>query len=147
MTLTLSDEWEVAIASRLSVFAFELGLSMSAPPKQAGKFLLESKESVDFLLSETTVVGQSLGGMDCRETLFFRIFLSDRYSDSVEERRTVNQVVELLIGLFGGFLLPRAATPLSFERSRFFAPVGGSWYTELTFTFASFRRFKNATDS
>lgn len=138
--MSLNDVWEVAIANRLTSLSQDLRIDIASQPKQAGKFLIEGKELIDFLLSETAVQGASIGGIDCRETLLFRVFLSDRYSSNPEEKKVVNGVVEELVKLFSGFILPQASTPVAFERSRLYAPIAGAWYTELTFNFTSFRR-------
>lgn len=133
-----SDIWERAIADRLSELSQDMAIPIAALPKQASRFLSEQSELIDFFFTEKVAQSGLIGGIQCRETLTFRIYLSDRYATDPQEKTGVNFAVATLIKTFSGFNFVGGLTPLKFVRSRLFAPVGKSWYTELEFAFDSF---------
>jgi hypothetical protein len=134
--LTNTDIWEVAIASRLEELSQELEIPITTLPKEADAVVVSARELIDFLFSATEVTGAVLGGLITRETMIVRIYLSDRYSSDLNEKKAINFVAHTLRGkLHGAILGSGASTPLKFQSQRLYAPEGNTWYMEQTYVF------------
>lgn len=134
--LTSTDIWEVAIAAKLELLSDELDIPITALPKDAAAVLTPARELIDFLFSETEAIASSIGASRTRETLIVRIYLSDRYTDSPNEKKAINWVAHTLRTKLVGLILGGgASTPLIFRSQRLFAPEGGTWYMEQSYLF------------
>jgi len=137
--VTPTDIWEIAIATALSGLATELNIPISALPKSATAVVLSANELIDFLFTQTIAIkgGRGIGqNLATSETLTVRIYLSDRYSESLAEKKAINWVASILRSNLNGLVLGGGATtPVTFSSQRLYAPEGGSWYLEQEYTF------------
>lgn len=134
--LTPTDRWEIAIAATLASLATELNIPISALPKSATSVVLSANELIDFLFTQTIAIKGGIGRLATRETLTVRIYLSDRYSESIAEKKAINWVASILRNKLNGLVLGGGATTaIDFASQRLYAPDGGSWYLEQEYLF------------
>lgn len=134
--LTPTDRWELAIAAALESLADDLQIPIAALPKSAKAVVISANELIDFLFTQTVAIKGLIGKLATKETLTVRIYLSDRYSESLAEKKAINSVAYLIRGKLNGLVLGSGTTSaVTFESQRLYAPDGGSWYLEQEYSF------------